>query len=261
MSDDSQNLSRYERQMMFGPLGLAGQRRLAAGRALVVGVGGLGSWTAQLLARGGVGRLRLVDDDRVELINVHRQGLYDESDAREERLKVQAAQRHLARMNSQVQVEAIPCKLTADNIAELAHGMDLILDGSDNFAVRFIINDYCVRHSLPWVMAGVVASEGQVMAIRPPATPCLRCVYDTPAPPCADPSCRLAGVLGPAVAAISAIQAMEAIKILSGAAQAASPCLVKLDLWAGTIQRLDLKQAKRPDCPCCAGGRMDYLEA
>ncbi len=254
------DLNRYSRQIAYPPLGLAGQKRLAAGRVLIVGVGGLGSWSAELLARAGVGMMRLADDDKVDLTNIHRQGLYDAADAAAATPKVHAAAARIARINDRCTVEPIAERVDRHNIAALADGVDLVLDGSDNFAVRFLINDYCVNYSLPWVFAGVVGTEGQVMSILP-GGPCLRCVYDQPPPPCADPSCRAAGVLGPAVAAISAFQAAEAIKILSGHSRDASPYLTKLDLWTNSLQRIDAAAAAgNVDCPCCKQGRYDYLE-
>jgi len=256
------DLRRYARQVSFPPLGPGGQRRLAAGRVLVVGAGGLGTHAAELLARAGVGFLRLVDDDRVDLTNLHRQSLYDADDAEEERPKVRAAAAHLRRINAATAVEAIEARLTGQNMAELADGVGLILDGTDNFAARFVINDYAVKTATPWVFAGAVGAEGQVLAVVPPRTPCLRCLFDAPPPPCADPSCRAAGVLGPAVAAIAALQAAEAIKLLAGAAEAVSPYLLKLDLWANTVQRIDAARAAADaDCPCCKARRFDYLSA
>lgn len=256
------NLLRYERQMAFAPLGLAGQRRLSAAKVLIVGVGGLGSWAAELLARAGVGMLRLADPDRVELNNLHRQALYDEADAAAGTLKVHAAAEHLRAVSKHLAVEAAPRRLDARNVAELAGGVDLILDGTDNFPTRFLLNDYAVRSDLPWIFAGVVGAEAQMMPIVPGRTACLRCVYESPPPQCADPTCRSVGVLGPAVAAIAAMQTGEAVKILAGRIDKVSRYLLKLDLWANTLQRIDAVRAARDtDCPCCKGGFFDFLDA
>jgi len=248
--------SRYKRQIAFTGLGQAGQQRLSASSAIIVGVGGLGSWASQLLARAGIGRLRLVDDDRVELVNLHRQAYYTEPDAAAGVPKVQAAAKTIGRINSSVTVEPVTARLTADNVASLADGCGVILDGTDNFATRFVINDYGVRHGKPWIFAGVIAAEGQVMTILPGLSCCLRCLHDdveppgmTSQPPQADPTAREVGVLGPAVATIAAIQASEALKLLTGQSALASPYLLKLNLWTNTIQRLTPKP--RPDCPCC----------
>lgn len=261
MENGRHSLSRYERQMVYAPLGLGGQRALAQRKALIVGVGGLGSWSCQLLARFGVGALRLVDDDRVQLNNLHRQALYTEDDAEQAAGKVQVAARRLAKFNSEVKVEPVEERLTADNVEALAEGMDVILDGTDNFAARFVINDYSVKAGVPWVFAGVVGAEAQMMPIVPGRTACLRCISETPPPPCVDPSCRTAGVLGPAVAAIASMQAMEAVKILSGNLEAVSPYLVKIDFWTNQFQRIDAAAASRTiDCPCCKQRRFEYLD-
>ena len=258
-ADNQPGLARFARQVVFPPLGADGQRALGEAAALIVGVGGLGSWAAELLARAGVGRLRLVDDDRDELTNIHRQAMYDEDDAAAARPKVIAAARRLAQINSGVAVEPVDARLDRGNIAELARGMGVIIDGTDNFAARFLVNDYAVKHAAPWVFAGVVGCEAQTMTVIPPRTACLRCVLDTPPPPCTEPTCRSVGVLGPAVAAIAAIQASEAIKILSGRGQTVSPHLLKIDLWTNAIQRIDAA-IPQPDCPCCGHREFEYLE-
>ena len=267
-SSDTVNLARFQRQIAYPPLGLEGQKRLSAGRALIVGVGGLGSWSAELLTRAGVGMLRLVDDDKVDLTNIHRQGLYDEQDAAAGLPKVQAALARIARISSRCRVEAVCARLDRSNIAALAEGVDVVLDGTDNFPTRFLVNDYCVKTFLPWVFAGVVGAEGQVMAIVPPGegvrrhTGCLRCVHDQPPPRCADPSCRAVGVLGPAVAAIAAMQTAEAVKILSGHKEQASPYLTKLDLWTNTLQRIDVASAAAGgSCPCCKQRHFEFLDS
>jgi len=257
---DETPFERYTRQMVFPGIALAGQRQLMASRVLVVGVGGLGSWTADLLARAGVGALRLVDADRVDLTNLHRQGLYDQADADAGELKVTAAARRIARITDQVAVEPIAARCDADTIADLAGDVDLILDGTDNFAARFVINDYAVKTRTPWIFAGVVGAEGQIMTIVPPRRPCLRCLFDSPPPPCVDPACRVAGVLGPAVAVMSALQACEAVKLLAGAAGQASPYLTKLDLWTNTLQQIHAARAcAETPCPCCGEGHYDHL--
>jgi adenylyltransferase/sulfurtransferase len=258
--DSASNNRRYDRQVNFAAFGPEGQRRLAAGRALVVGVGGLGCVTAELLARGGVGFLRLVDPDAVAAENLHRQILFDQRDADQQTPKVHAAAARLAAINPALRVEPIVASLGASNVAALAEGVDVIVDGTDNFGARFIINDFAVSTSLPWVFAGAVGAEGQTMTIVPGQTPCLRCVFDRPPPPCQEPTCRIAGVLAPAVVAIAAIQAMEALKILAGRREAVSPFLWKMDLWACTLQRIDvLAAAGGVDCPCCKRRDFEFL--
>ena len=260
-SSDADKLVRYQRQMIFSGLGLKAQRRLMDSSVLIVGLGGLGSWSAELLARAGVGRMRLVDRDRVDVTNLPRQAMYEESDATDGVAKVQAAAARLRRIRSDADVEPVEERLDKTNVASLADGVDLILDGTDNFATRFVINDFAVRSGTAWVFAGVVGAEAQTMTIVPGRTPCLRCVFDSPPPPCVDPTCRSAGVLGPAVSAIAAIEAIEAMKILAGRIDQVSPYLLKLDLWGNTIQRLNPAEAgAQSQCPCCKGRQFEFLE-
>jgi len=258
--DGNSGLLRYHRQTVFRALGLEGQRRLAAGRALIVGMGGLGTWLAELLARAGVGFLRIVDDDHVDLTNIHRQSLYDESDAAAARSKVIAAAERLAAVNSDVNIEPVAKRVDHVSIARLADDMDVLLDGTDNFATRYLINDYAVKTHRPWVFAGAVGAKAQTMTIVPGRTACLRCVLPAPPPACTEPTCRSAGVLGPAVAAVAAFQAGEAIKILAGHIEAISPYLLKFDMWANSVQRLDAIAARRSDCACCGHGEFEFLE-
>ncbi len=262
MTEDSKS-SRYQRQERFAPLGRAGQARLAAGRVLIVGLGGLGSWLAELLGRAGVGFLRLVDDDCVDWTNLPRQGMYDESDAATQQPKVLAAAKHLAKINSAITVEPITEKLTRRNIADLAAGVDLILDGTDCWASRFLINDFAVKTSLPWIFAGVVRVEGQVMVIPPGGSPCLRCICETPPPEQLEAANKAAsvGVLGTAVTAIAALEATEAIKLLAGCPDATNPHLTKLDLWKNSIRQLAAAEgAAENQCPCCKQRRFEFLE-
>ena len=257
----AQQAGRYARQTACRHLGLAGQQHLAGAKALVIGVGGLGCVLSQLLARSGVGFLRLVDADEVNVVDLHRQMLYDEADAAARAPKVVAAGRRLRRINSDIRIEPVVSRLEPGNAQALAAGVDVILDGTDNFPTRFIINDLAVRDSLPWVFAGVVGAEAQTMTIVPGRTPCLRCVFDGP-PPASEESASLGGgVLAPAVAAVAAIQAMEAIKILTGRLDCVSRHLLKLDLWTGSIQRIDVAGASADvDCPCCKRRRFPFLE-
>jgi adenylyltransferase/sulfurtransferase len=252
-------LARYQRQVVLEDLGPGGQRALMRGRALIVGVGGLGSWTAELLARAGVGFLRLADDDRVDLTNIHRQALYDEWDARESALKVEAAAERLRQISGGLRVEPVAARAERGSIAALAADVDVILDGTDNFAARFLINDFAVKTARPWVFAGAVGSEAQTMTIVPGRTACLRCVLEEPPPPCLDPSCRSVGALGPAVAAAASFQAAEAMKILAGRSDSVSPYLTKFDVWTNSLQRLNA--LRREDCPCCRRREFEFLDA
>lgn len=259
MTENRDNsLARFTRQVAFDGLGLAGQKALATGRALIVGVGGLGSWAAELLARAGVGFLRLVDGDRVDLTNIHRQALYDEADAAGGLPKVEAAAGHLRRINSQVVVEPVVARVDHRNIESLAADAHVLIDGTDNFAARFLLNDYAVKAGVPWVFAGCVRAEWQTMTIVPGRSACLRCVLEGPPPACTDPNCRQVGVLGPAVAAVAAFQAAEAVKVLIGRLDLVNPHLLKFDFWSNGLQRIQAQ--RRPDCRCCGHHEFEFLE-
>ena len=225
---------------------------LAESTVCIIGVGGLGSWTADLLARAGVGRLMLADPDSVETVNLHRQNLYTEADVGWPKATVAA--KALRRINSTVTASAHRLRVSPTTIGMVAKGSALILDGTDNFATRFMINDYAVATSTPWIFTGVTATEGQLMVIRPGTTACLRCLM--PTPPDTEITCMDLGVLGPAVAMHSARQATEAIKLLTGQTDTVTPYLEKTNLWTNTVQRLQLPMD--PDCPCCSRRQFDF---
>lgn len=259
----SLNLPRYQRQELFSGLGRQGQRKLLNAKVLIVGLGGLGSWLSEMLVRAGVSTLRLVDDDTVDWTNIARQAMYDELDAAEHSPKVMSAAESLGRINHNVDVEPVQEKVSRDNIATLAEGMDLILDGTDDWTSRFLLNDYAVKMGIPWVFAGVVRAEGQMMPILPGQSACLRCVYESPPPPKQEKAEKASavGVLVTAVAALAAMEANEAIKILTGQTQAVSPYLTKLDLWTNRIQQIDARAgASDNDCPCCKQRVFEFLD-
>ena len=210
------DFARYARQMRFPPLGEEGQRRLQAAAALLCGCGALGSAIANTLVRAGVGRLRIVDRDFVELTNLQRQSLFDEADARAGTPKAVAAAEKLRAINSTVAIEPVVADIEPANIERFCEGIDVILDGTDNFETRFLINDAAVKLGLPWVYGGCVGAEGQTMTILPGETPCLRCLMPECPAPGSTPTCDVAGILGPIVGLIASIEAAEAIKILSG---------------------------------------------
>lgn len=251
--------SRYSRQMRFAPLGVEGQRQLVASCALIVGLGALGSVIANLLARAGVGHLRLVDRDYVELSNLQRQVLYDEDDVASGLPKAIAAQRHLARINSTIQIEAIVADVTHATLVPLLEGVDCILDGTDNFETRFLLNDAAVWRGIPWVYGGCLGAEGQTLTILPGQTPCLRCLMHQPPPPAATPTCDSAGILGTVIGVIAALQANEAIKILSGHTEAVSRVWTLVDLWENTLRQVQLDAARMADCPCCGQRQFPWL--
>jgi molybdopterin/thiamine biosynthesis adenylyltransferase len=255
------SLDRYIRQMRYAPLGEAGQKKLAAARVLLCGCGALGSVIANTLVRSGVGHLRIVDRDFLELNNLQRQVLYDEEDVRAELPKAIAAAEKLRRINSDVEIEAIVADVDATNIEKLADGVDMVLDGTDNFETRFLVNDLAVKRGLPWVYGGVIGSEGQTMTILPGDTACLRCLLGEPPPAGSMPTCDSAGILAPIVNIIASMQANEAIKILSGNAKAASRFLTVFELWENRIRQVDVSKLRESvDCPTCKRGEFAWLE-
>ena len=250
------NDSRYARQQRLPQVGEEGQEALSSACVAVIGLGALGSVGADLLCRAGVGRLLLIDRDVVETSNLQRQVLYDEEDAELVRPKTEAARLRLSRVNREVALEAHAIDLNADNIDRVLQGCDLILDGSDNFAVRYLLNDFAVEHGLPYVYAGVVGTYGMVGALQV-GGPCLRCTWPEPPEAQDTPTCRSAGVLGPAVSVIAGWAAAEALRILLGAEETAAGYRY-LDVWTGRMQFL--KTARDPQCPCCSNGERPWLE-
>lgn len=252
------DLSRYSRQMRFPALGEEGQRRLLRARVAVIGCGATGSTIASLLARAGVGFLRLIDRDFVELHNLHRQFLYDEADAAEPLPKAVAAQRHLGRINSEISIEAVVADVHPGNVLGFIEDVDWVMDGTDNMETRYVLNDACVRAGRPWIYTGAVGSTGMTMTIIPRRTACLRCVMPQPPAPGSLATCDTAGVLGPAVAVISAIAAGEAIKHIAGM-NGVNEGMLHFDLIGNQLDRFDVG-GPRPDCPTCGAGRYDFLE-
>jgi adenylyltransferase/sulfurtransferase len=253
-------LTRYDRQMRYPPLGVEGQQRLSAASVLLCGCGALGSALASTLVRAGIGRLRLVDRDFLETSNLQRQSLFDEQDVADELPKAIAAAAKLQRINSQVEIEPIVADIDWRNIEQLASGVDLILDGTDNFETRYLINDLAVRESIPWVFGGVIGAEGQTMTILPGDTACLRCLMPEIPPAGSTPTCDTAGILGPIVGLIASIQSLEAIKILSGNRHAVSRSLTVIDLWDNRIRQIDLSNLRASvDCPACQQGVFPWL--
>jgi len=253
---DPSERERYSRQILFPGIGERGQEALLRSHAVIVGCGALGSFHASALARAGVGRLTLIDRDYVEASNLHRQWLFEESDAAECLPKAAAAQRRLAAINSSIRVTAAIADLTASNVTELLGGADVILDGTDNFDTRYLINDFAVSKKIPWVYGAAVASYGLSMPVLPGRSACLRCVYPNP-PEGAQPTCETAGVLNVIVSAVASIQVADALRILTGAPL--RPRITTLDLWNGGIRQIDAPE-RDADCPTCAHGEYPYLE-
>ena len=211
---DPSDRERYSRQILFPGIGERGQEALLHAHAVVAGCGALGSFHAAALARAGVGRLTLIDRDYVEPSNLHRQWLFEEADAAEALPKAAAAARRIARINSSIRVRGVVADLTAANVAELLGDADVILDGTDNFETRYLINDFAVSRGIPWIYGAAVGSYGLTMPVIPGRTACLRCVYPDP-PSGAQPTCETAGVLNVIVSAVASLQVADALQILS----------------------------------------------
>jgi adenylyltransferase/sulfurtransferase len=249
---------RYSRQILFRGIGEHGQEALLRAHAVLVGCGALGSFHAAALARAGVGTLTLIDRDYVEPSNLHRQWLFEESDAEQALPKAAAAARRLAEINSATEVRGIVADLTPSNAEELLGGAGVILDGTDNFDTRYLINDFAVSHNIPWIYGGAVGSYGLAMPVIPGKTACLRCVYPEP-PAAAQPTCETAGVLNVLVSAVASLQVADALKILCGRADAVRPRITTLDIWDGGIRQIDAP-ARDLDCPACGRREFPYLE-
>ena len=239
---------RYSRQTLFAGIGVAGQQRLLDAHVTIIGCGALGSFQAGALARAGVGRLRIVDRDYVELSNLQRQWLYQESDAEQALPKAIAAARALAGINSTIAVEPLVADLEPANAEELFEGTNLILDGTDNFETRYLINDYAIQAGLPWIYGAAVGSYGLTMAIVPGVTACLKCIYPEQ-PPGAQPTCETTGVLGTITSLIASLQTAEAMRILCTGQSTGQ--LTRVDVWSGVI-RQSRQPARDPECQACA---------
>jgi molybdopterin-synthase adenylyltransferase len=249
---------RYSRQIRFAPVGEEGQRRIRAARVAIVGCGALGSVQAELMVRAGVGTLRLIDRDFVEWSNLQRQFLFEEADASEGLPKAVAAARRLAKINGDVALEPMVADLTPANAADLLENIDLILDGTDNFETRYLINDAAVRAEIPWIYGAAVGSYGLKLAILPERSACFKCVYPEP-PQGAQPTCETAGVLGPVTATVAALQAGDALRILADGIANFRARLTTVDLWSGDIRQLD-PPARDPSCLCCARREFVHLD-
>ena len=260
---DSKTYERYSRQILFSEIGEAGQERLLASSAVMVGCGALGTALANLLVRAGVGKLRIVDRDFVEPSNLQRQTLFEECDANEALPKAVAAERRLRAINSCVTVEGIVADVSSKNAEELLSGFPLILDGTDNFETRFLLNDAAIHLNVPWIYAAVVGSYGVTLTVRPGATACLACALETGRAGDArkagsEDTCDTIGVLGAAAGVISSIEAAEAIKLLTGKSVLTGGRLNSFDVWSGKFQ--SVRVARNPDCRACFHHDFRYLE-
>lgn len=261
------SVDRFRRQIAYAPVGLEGQQALSSARVGIVGLGALGSMLAERLARVGVGHLRLIDRDWVELDNLPRQSLYTLHDAEYHATKASAAAERIAAIDPTLHLEPLVVDVTHRNVSRLIDGLDLVLDGTDNFETRYLINDACVSAGKPWVHAGIVGAAGQCMLVDPPKTACFRCLLPDPPPLSGMQTCDSVGVLGPAVGVIASWQAMLALKYLVGRhrerdlhldADSPKSRLTAFDLWTGDVRTMVLPRVE--DCPCCMQRHFPFLD-
>lgn len=252
------NQDRYSRQILFEGIGREGQKALGNARVLILGCGALGASHAEMLSRAGIGYLRIVDRDFVEYSNLQRQTLFTESDAEERLPKAVAAKNRLAEVNSEIEVDAIVADVNFSNAEELISDVDLVIDGSDNFQVRYLINDACVKLGKPWIYGAAVSSYGTTMTIRPGETPCLRCIFGEMPPAGSAPTCDTAGVIQPIIASVSSVQVTEAIKVLTGQTDQLHGSLLQIDIWRGDWRKIKMRSPEE-DCICCGKLEFEFL--
>jgi adenylyltransferase/sulfurtransferase len=242
-------VERYSRQLLVKGIGIEGQKRLARSRVLLVGCGGLGTNIANILVRAGVGFIRIIDKDSVELSNLQRQSLYDEKDAKDNLPKVEAARRVLEQINSTVEIETVVEELISGNIDKYLTDIGLVMDGTDNFTTRFLINRACVKKGIPWIHGGVAATSGVVMNFTDKEGPCLECIYPGDLVSREVPGTGTVGILGTLTSVVGALQSNEAIKFLTGNIDNMMEGMLYIDLWRSTFERIAI--SKRDDCNCC----------
>jgi molybdopterin-synthase adenylyltransferase len=250
---------RYSRQILFSGIGSEGQSRINKARVAMVGCGALGAMQASLLVRAGVGDLRIIDRDFVEESNLQRQVLFDEEDAQSVLPKAIAAEKKLRAVNSLVKIEGIVEDVNPSSIDRLVGGFDLILDASDNFDVRYLINDFSVKNQIPWIYGACVGAYGLTFPIIPGKSACLRCVFESVPSAGTGQTCDTAGVIGPIVSVIAAMQVGEALKLLSGAKEQVSRKIATVNMWDNQYDMVNLPPRKI-DCPCCGMHEFPYLD-
>jgi adenylyltransferase/sulfurtransferase len=251
--------SRYIRQEILGVFGRSGQDRLASTHIALIGAGALGSTIADLLVRAGVGKLTLVDRDYVELHNLQRQGLYTEADVEQHSPKAVAAAERLGAINSTVEIVPMVADVNSLSIEQVTEGADFLVDGTDNFDTRYLINDLAVKTDRPWVYGGVIATYGMTMTIIPGETACLRCMFPDAPDAGSAPTCDTAGVFGPAVHIISSLEASEALKLALGRREEINRSLVSIDAWSLELIKIPTG-GPQPNCPTCQQRTFEFLE-
>ncbi|MEO8042645.1 MAG: ThiF family adenylyltransferase [Acidobacteriota bacterium] len=251
---------RYSRQILFPGIGKAGQEKLLNSRVVIIGCGALGASHAEMLSRAGVGHLKIVDRDFVEFTNLQRQTLFKESDAADRLPKAIAAKMRIAEINSEIEVEAVVADVNQSNVEQIIAGADLILDGTDNFQIRYLLNDACVKLGKTWIYGAAVSSYGTTMTIMPGETPCLRCIFEEMPDAGSSPTCDTAGVIMPIIAMISAVQVSEAMKLLVGDRDSLHGSLMQFDVWQSDWRKIKLGEPD-PFCRACGQRAYDFLDA
>jgi adenylyltransferase/sulfurtransferase len=252
--------ARYSRQILFPGVGIEGQARLGRSHVLLVGCGGLGTVLAEILVRAGVGTLTIADRDYVDETNLQRQSLFTEQDWKSSLPKAVAATRRLREINSGVELVERVVDVNSTTVEPLMHSQDLVLDGTDNFETRYLLNDASLAWNIPWVYGACVGAYGLCLAFVPGRAPCLRCILEKMPPPGSSPTCDTSGVIGPVVHLVAALEAAEALKILTGNLQQLSRKLVTIDLWENRLLSLDLSNMEAdPECPACGKRRFEFL--
>jgi molybdopterin-synthase adenylyltransferase len=250
---------RYSRQILFTPIAAEGQAKLRKSKVTIIGCGALGASHSETLARAGAGFLRLVDRDFVEFSNLQRQTLYSEADAKERLPKAVAAKNRLSQINSEIEIEAIVADVNYSNIESLIKDCDLVIDGTDNFQTRYLVNDACVKLNKTWIYGAAVSSYGTTMTIRPGETSCLRCIFEEVPAAGSAATCDTAGVIAPIISTISAIQTTEALKILTGNFDKLHESLLQFDVWQNDWRKIKLGEPN-PDCVTCGQRKFEFLE-
>ena len=256
----TEQIERYSRQILFSEIGTAGQEKLLKSRLLLVGCGALGASHAEMLARAGVGQLRIVDRDFVEFTNLQRQTLFKESDAAERLPKAVAAKQRIAEINSEIDVDAQIADINNSNIESFIDGCDVVLDGTDNFQIRYLLNDACVKLGKNWIYGAAVSSYGTTMTVIPDETPCLRCIFEEMPDAGSSPTCDTAGVIMPIITSIASIQVAEAIKLLVGDVDSLHRSLIQIDIWNNDWRKIKLA-GRNPDCKTCGLRQFEFLNA
>ncbi len=260
MSDFQPTSDRYSRQILFAGIGSEGQQRILSSRALIVGCGALGSAQAESLARAGVGKLRLVDRDFVEFSNLQRQTMFTEADAADRLPKVIACANHLREINSSVVIEPEIADVNHSNIERLIQDCDVVIDGTDNFATRYLINDACVKHNVNWIYGAAVGSYGVTMTVRPTITPCLRCIFPEAPPAASAPTCDTTGVIMPIINIVAAVQVAEALKLLTENIEDLHSSLMQFDAWRNEWRRISVGEPVK-DCLTCSARKFETLHS